>query len=174
MGPRFVVALACMVLVLMSIALNETHQRLSGKVVVSDRAEPIESDSVKHGPSVNVVEAVDLEFSEEIWKRHGIRRDNGFWEALNAIANTVHPQVGPPDPHQAIADLHVSKPPNGRVLLYIKGRNQTLTVFTVQRFSVTIAGQVSASDISLDELRTRFPKLHEMYQSAYVRAWAGL
>ena len=73
------------------------------------------------------------------------------------------------------SDVVQKKAVHRRVLVFIKGRNQTLTVHTGQRFSVSSNdGKTLAAEVSVVELRKRYPQIYEFYRSSYAEAWAGL
>ena len=73
------------------------------------------------------------------------------------------------------SDVALEKTARRRVIVFIKGRNRTLTVHTGHRFSVSSNdGKTLAAEVSAVELRNRYPQLYEFYRSSYAEAWAGL
>lgn len=62
-----------------------------------------------------------------------------------------------------------------RVLVYLKSRRHTLTVYSGERFSVSSRdGATLAADLSAEELERSFPALSRFYRFSYAEAWAGL
>jgi zona occludens toxin (predicted ATPase) len=66
-----------------------------------------------------------------------------------------------------------SQTEKGRVIVYLKNRHHTLTVYAGERFSVTSNdGTILAADMTADEFQRQHPAIHELYRTSF--AWAGL
>lgn len=94
-----------------------------------------------------------------------IEKSGPQWVALNSFADPqVSLTVEEPEP--------VRKP--GTVLVILKSRRHTLTVYKGQRFGVASDdGKVLAGNIGVKELQKRFPSVYQNYRWSYAEAWAG-
>ncbi len=61
---------------------------------------------------------------------------------------------------------------SGRVIVYLKGRQHTLTVYSRQRFgTISNNGIVLADRLSLQEFQARFSGAYQLYRWSYTEAW---
>jgi hypothetical protein len=68
---------------------------------------------------------------------------------------------------------HGEKP--GRVVVLLKSRRHTVTVYTGQRFGIASNdGKVLAGNIGVKEFQKRFPGVYQYYRWSYAEAWAGM
>ena len=66
-------------------------------------------------------------------------------------------------------------PKKRRVIVYIENRNWRIAIHAGSRYTVTSKnGKVLLADVTSDELKARYPKLHEMVEFSYASVWAGL
>ncbi len=85
--------------------------------------------------------------------------------------------VEAPIPQRQAAGTDKKRKPgknSGRVIVYLKGRQHTVTVYTGQRFGIASNdGKVLAESLSLQEFQARFPQTYQFYRWSYAEAWAG-
>lgn len=61
------------------------------------------------------------------------------------------------------------------VIVYIESRNCRIAVHSGSRYTVVSKnGEVLSADVTDDELKARYPKLHQIVEYSYASAWAGL
>lgn len=61
------------------------------------------------------------------------------------------------------------------VIVYIESRNCRIAVHSGSRYTIVSKnGEVLSADVTDDELKARYPTLHQIVEYSYASAWAGL